>query len=351
MQSRPITADFSDAGFMTTHMPLSMVMPTYNGMQFLEQAVDSVLAQSYQDWELLISDDGSGDGTREYLSKIRDARVRVYFQPQNLGIFGNLNFLFSQVSHEITQILCQDDYLVDAGALERLQERWSTMPAETAFLRSNHSLDSNSVLSRYEASALPSIIEPDNSDLFFFIFGCIPGNLSNVSVRSDAVKEAGWFRTDLPYAGDFEFWSRLGRWRPWAIASVPVTHVRGHRGQASVTLNRKGELIAQAREVVESLYDRLSEQGHSRRLLRLMATVNYTSQHRHRGLKEAIRGKGNEYLGIVALEMDAARFSFGAAVDWLIYFGSLGGKMWRVPLAKQLLKSGSRDLMKRNATG
>jgi glycosyltransferase involved in cell wall biosynthesis len=319
-------------------MPVSIVMPTYNGMQYLEQAVDSVLSQSCHDWELVISDDGSTDGTREFLSSLKDARVRVYFQPRNLGIFGNLNFLFSQVSHESTQILCQDHYFVDNAALDRLRSQWSTLPEEIAFLRSNHSLDANSVLSRYEASALPPIVDPGNSDLFFFIFGCIPGNLSNVSVRTKMVKEAGWFRTDLPYAGDFEFWSRLGRWRPWAIASVRVTHVRGHQEQASVTLNRKGELLAQAREVIESLYDRLVMQDHSRSLLRLMATVNYTSQHRDRGVKEAIRGQGSGYLGIVAREMDAARFSFGPALGWLIYVGSLGGRMYRVPLAKQLLK-------------
>ncbi len=129
-------------------MPLSIVMPTYNGMKFVQQAIGSVLSQSYQDWELIISDDGSKDGTREYLSTIRDPRVDVHLQQKNLGIFGNLNFLFGLAGNEITQILCQDDYFVDSGALNRLVERWSQLPNEVAFLRANQSLD---VIARHHA--------------------------------------------------------------------------------------------------------------------------------------------------------------------------------------------------------
>ena len=91
-------------------MPISIVMPTYNGMRYLRQAVESVLQQDCADWELIISDDGSEDGTREYLATIEDPRIRVHLQEKNLGIFGNLNFLFHHVSYGVTQILCQDDY-------------------------------------------------------------------------------------------------------------------------------------------------------------------------------------------------------------------------------------------------
>src|SRR5579862_1869301 len=190
-------------------MPISIVMPTYNGMKHLEQAVNSVLAQQNQDWELIISDDCSKDETPAYLKTLKDPRIKVHFQPKNVGIFGNLNFAVSQARNELIQILCQDDYFVDDGALDRLLREWADLPPEVAFLRCNHIQDSTSSHSLFEGQVLPSIVKPDKSDLYFFIFGCIPGNLSNVSVRTEAVKRAGWFRTDMPYAGDFEFWSRL----------------------------------------------------------------------------------------------------------------------------------------------
>src|SRR5450432_3348416 len=55
-------------------------MPTFNRLEFLPGAVESVLAQSFTDWELLISDDGSDDETRTYLQSLHDPRIKLLFQ-------------------------------------------------------------------------------------------------------------------------------------------------------------------------------------------------------------------------------------------------------------------------------
>lgn len=323
-------------------MPISIVMPTYNRSEFLKQAVDSVQSQSYSDWELIISDDGSKDDTRAYLSTLADPRIKVHFQPANLGQFGNLNFLFSLASHDIAQILCDDDYFIDSDSLQRIVTQWSELPPEIAFLRSNHSYDANSVLSRFESSALPSVVQPSQSDLFFGTFGCISGSLSNVSVRTKAVNAAGGFRTDLPYAGDFELWSRLGRLHPWFISKIRVTYVRRHEGQIPATLNARGEAMQQLRVILEPIYRSLVSKGYSSTLIRMLFTVNYIAQQRDRGVKELLRGKGEHYLHTVSREMDCSNFSFGPGLSWLIFFCSLGGRLFRVPLAKRLL--GERPL-------
>ncbi|MEP6729991.1 MAG: glycosyltransferase family 2 protein [bacterium] len=59
---------------MTT---VSVIIPTYNRLAFLREAVASVVAQTFDDWELIVADDGSTDGTRAYLSELREPRVRV----------------------------------------------------------------------------------------------------------------------------------------------------------------------------------------------------------------------------------------------------------------------------------
>lgn len=328
-------------------MKLSIVMPTYNGMKYLEQAVESVLSQKYQDWELIISDDGSTDGTRDYISGLKDPRVRVHLQPKNLNIFGNLNFLFGQASGEITQIVCQDDYFVSQDSLDKIVNQWSLLPPEVVFLRMNHAHEGNKGLAEYEGSILPPIISPKDSDLLFFIFGCIPGNLSNVSVRTSAVKDAGWFRTDLPYAGDFEFWSRLGHSHPWAISSEKVLQVRGHAGQASKTLNTKGELLAQLCTVLGSLSPQLVAKGGSRQLLRLLATLNYASQHRYTGVRALLRGKGSAYLKSVSSTFDRADFCVGNVRGWVVFFVSLGGRVFTPTVAKKLLQRGHISSRKR----
>ena len=319
---------------------ISIVMPTFNGMKYIEQAVGSVFLQESQDWELIISDDGSTDGTRDYLATLIDPRIRVHFQPQNLNIFGNLNFLFSQVRGDIAQILCQDDYFTGSDSVGKILAEWASLSPDSAFLRMNHTLEGNKGLAQIEGSVLPATVRPDESDLLFFIFGCIPGNLSNVSVRATAIKEAGWFRTDLPYAGDFEFWSRLGHARPWAISRTRVVKVRAHASQASRTLNTRGELLPQIHTVLGSLYPRLVADGRPALLLRLIATLNYVSQHRYTGVRALLLGKGSTYLRRVSSSFDSAGFAFGGLMGWLIFFASLGGRVFTVPVAKRLLRNG-----------
>jgi hypothetical protein len=72
---------------------ISVVMPVHNGDRFLQEAVESVLAQSYRDFELIVVDDGSTDGTAGILAaaQARDPRVRVWRMPQNSGITEALN--------------------------------------------------------------------------------------------------------------------------------------------------------------------------------------------------------------------------------------------------------------------
>lgn len=324
-------------------MRISIVMPTYNGMKYLQQAIESVLSQDHQDWELFISDDCSQDGTRDFLATLKDPRIKVHFQSENLGIFGNLNFLFTLVDSDITQILCQDDYFIDSGALDRLCREWDGLAPEIAFMRCNHMLDANSTFARYESKVLPAIVGPDKSDLFFLTFGCIPGNLSNVSVRTDVVKSAGWFRPDLPYAGDFEFWSRVGRSRPWAISKTKVAVIRFHSEQASRTLNPKGELIPQMSTILEELYRNLMAKGHSRALVRMMIAVAYISRSRDTGIRSILVGKGSTYLGRIAKELDPADFSFGPVLGWLIYFGCAGGRLFNISVANRLLQDSPKQ--------
>jgi glycosyltransferase involved in cell wall biosynthesis len=65
---------------------ISVVLPTYNRATTLPRAVNSVLRQSFPDWELIIVDDGSTDETPQFLPTIRDPRVVVYRHPENRGV-------------------------------------------------------------------------------------------------------------------------------------------------------------------------------------------------------------------------------------------------------------------------
>ena len=309
---------------------ITIIMPCYNGIKYIKKAVDSLLAQTHADWELIIGDDGSKDGTREYLSTLKDSRIKVFFHKKNLGIFGNLNFLFSKASFSLTQILCQDDYFLEHNSLKTLLDYWSGIPSEIAFIRTSHGHDSHASLAKYETQVLPELVTPAQSSLYFYIFGNIPGNLSNVSLRTSLVQEQGGFREDLPYAGDFEFWSRVGQTQSWMICPTNIMYVRSHNQQASATLNQKGELLSQLAEVITRLYNTLVQQGINPNGLKWMATINYISLHRDTGIKKLIFKGDPLYLSLVTKHLDASIFALRPSLSWAVYFITMGGRFFRV---------------------
>jgi glycosyltransferase involved in cell wall biosynthesis len=71
---------------------VSVVMSVYNGEQFLQRAIESILSQTYSNWEFIIIDDASNEATRKILSDYsNDGRFRIIRQPENKGLTKNLN--------------------------------------------------------------------------------------------------------------------------------------------------------------------------------------------------------------------------------------------------------------------
>lgn len=109
---------------LTTPM-VSIGLPFYNPGRLLEEAVRSVLAQTFQDWELILVNDGSTDESVNFASRIADARVKVRSDGKNLGLSARLN--------EISDI-ARGDYILrmdadDMMAPTRLQEQVSFLAA------------------------------------------------------------------------------------------------------------------------------------------------------------------------------------------------------------------------------
>lgn len=89
---------------------VSIVMPAYNAGQFIEQAIESVRAQTFPNWELLIVDDGSTDGTAAILARQNDSRIKVLHQP-NAGVSAARNAALDVARGEFVTFLDADDRL------------------------------------------------------------------------------------------------------------------------------------------------------------------------------------------------------------------------------------------------
>ncbi|MDN3204718.1 glycosyltransferase family 2 protein [Algoriphagus sediminis] len=98
-------------------MPLvSILIPNYNKLGFIEDTFQSLLAQTFQDWECIVVDDHSDDGSFEYLEELseRESRIKLFKRPDHLPKGGNIcrNFAFEKSSGELIQWFDSDDIML-----------------------------------------------------------------------------------------------------------------------------------------------------------------------------------------------------------------------------------------------
>jgi glycosyltransferase involved in cell wall biosynthesis len=99
---------------MTSHAPIvSIGLPVYNGERWLDEAIQSILDQTFRDLELIICDNASTDKTQDICERWvqRDARVRYYRNASNIGLMPNHNLAFSNARGEFFQWFAYDDRL------------------------------------------------------------------------------------------------------------------------------------------------------------------------------------------------------------------------------------------------
>ncbi|MBK7665077.1 MAG: glycosyltransferase family 2 protein [Sterolibacteriaceae bacterium] len=112
IEQRPTMTQDTCPPVASNHPLVSIGLPVYNGQKYLRVAIDSVLAQSFEDFELIISDNGSTDATQEICQSYadRDRRIRYIRQPQNRGAGFNYNFVFHEARGQYFKWLAHDDY-------------------------------------------------------------------------------------------------------------------------------------------------------------------------------------------------------------------------------------------------
>jgi glycosyltransferase involved in cell wall biosynthesis len=110
---------------------VSVIIPAYNHERFIGAAIDSVLHQTYQDFELIVINDGSTDRTGEIIQSYRDGRV-IYRYQENQDAYNTINRGLSMVSGEYVAILNSDD-VYSPARLERLVAEQQATDAQCLF--------------------------------------------------------------------------------------------------------------------------------------------------------------------------------------------------------------------------
>lgn len=219
---------------------VSVCIPTYRGATHIRAAVDSVLAQTFTDFELLIVDDNSPDDTFAIASSYRDARVRCLSNPRNLGPQDNWNRCLAEAKGRYFKLLPQDDVLAPS-CLQREVEVLETDERQQIALvfcaRTIVDARSRPVLVRRPFGRKGRRLTADAIFRRCLRRGTnVIGEPGGVLFRRALVDTVGPFDAAFGYVVDLDYWLRLlahgdGYYIPEALVSFRVS-----RGAWSVAI-------------------------------------------------------------------------------------------------------------------
>jgi len=243
---------------------VTVLMAVYNGLPYLRQAIESVLAQSFADFELLVIDDASSDGSAECVRSYDDPRIRLICNERNLGQTPSLNRGLELARGEYVARLDQDD-LCAPERLEKQVALLDTRP-DVAVVASWARLIDNG---GQPAGLWRGTID-DFPDFFStLLLGNCPFVHSSVMMRRDAVVEVGGYDPAFKRMQDYELWTRLALRRYGGlILQEPLVFYRVHDRQQHVT--KASAIERDYRIAHERLIGRLSGGRHAELLVELL---------------------------------------------------------------------------------
>ena len=198
---------------MPVRSPLvSVCVPSWNSEPFIQACIESVLQQSFEDFELIIVDDHSTDGTFEILRGFQDSRIRLFRNKCNIGLVKNWNLSVSLASGTYVKILPGDDYLYRDCLAEQVEAFRNSHTANISLVGAPRDIvdwKGQRIMGR------PFLPRPGLTSGERAISLCVRsgtniiGEPGAVLLRRDLFELCGGVREGLVYAVDVDLWLRV----------------------------------------------------------------------------------------------------------------------------------------------
>lgn len=269
------------------NMPLvSVVIPVYNGSNYLAKAIDSVLAQTYKLVEIIVVNDGSqDDGKTEAIALSYGNKVR-YFYKENGGVSTALNFAIRRMKGEYFAWLSHDDMFLPYKIELQMN----------AILESGDSMSisyGNFIAEEMKNGKFFHVRENeyfDETKLVKGVYSVFRGTVNGCTVlfHKNHFERVGMFDETLRTTQDYDMWFRIFRGQHILFSEIPLSLIRVHQEQGSVTISsyqdERDELFLNCMNKMtkeEILYIWESEYKYYRDLLE-----SFTSWKLHKSIQE-----------------------------------------------------------------
>jgi len=225
---------------------ISVIIPTYNRSKTLGRAIESVLKQTYTDWELIIADDASTDNTEEFVKKYTNENVRYYKIDQNKQKSYTRNFGVSKAKGEYVAFLDSDDEWLS----EKLEKQLFSLNKDEFI---GCFTGAYKIQGEKQIPRRPSIKESLLLDILKNRISISMG--STCLIRKDIFEKSGGFREDMTVNEDIELAVRLCFSNNLVIISEPLINIYDidKPRDASRILEAKEKLLNYTENIIKQL--------------------------------------------------------------------------------------------------
>lgn len=215
------------------HPRISVLLPVLNGERYLHEAITSIVTQDYRDFELIVLDDGSTDGTWQVAEEWarRDSRIVLLRNERNIGISASLNKCLAASRGEY--IARQDgDDISEPGRLSAEVDVLDARPDVVLVSMNYHVADHNGkILQTTRRDYPPELLE------YLLHFSNVIGGHTQVMYRRDAIVAAGAYNEALRASLDYELWTRMIRLGRFVVLPQAGMRYRIHEERITVREN------------------------------------------------------------------------------------------------------------------
>jgi len=212
-------------------MPLvSVCIPTYNYARFIGRAIESVLAQTHSDLELIVLDDASTDQTAAVIARYHgDERLSVQCYERNIGLFANFNRCLDAGRGEYVKVLCADDWL-HPRSIEDALAAFSRSPSAGMAASSGWLVDARDrVIGLLRAPFGDEPLVPRAQAIGAHAdWGNAAGMPTHVLLRREAIAAVGGFEPEFAPASDVHLWLKVLSRYDLAWVPEPRCYLRIH---------------------------------------------------------------------------------------------------------------------------
>ncbi len=216
---------------------ISVVMPAFNAGKYIEEAVSSVLRQTFTDFELLIINDGSSDTTKQIISSFTDPRIVIINHGVNKGIAAALNTGLSHAKAEYIARFDADDICFP----ERLARQLDFLETHSDYILTGG--DAEYISENGEHLFDFTCIGHTNEQIAKKINHQCPFIHSTVMYRKETVLKAGGYSKYAHNFEDYFLWVRLHKYGKFANLPEPLIKVRINPDSATIDEKRRGRLF------------------------------------------------------------------------------------------------------------